>query len=90
MIKLLLLILLGFVLYAFFLSLVRPSATGKPADKPANKQLSGEAMVEDPVCGTFLPVNDALKARIKGQDHYFCSKDCLEEYNRQQHNPHSS
>lgn len=90
MIKLLLLVLLGFVLYAFFLSLVRPSTIGKPASKPENKQLSGETMVEDPVCGTFIPVNDAVKGRIQGQDHYFCSQDCLEEFNRQQHNPPSS
>lgn len=91
MIKLLLLVLLGFVLYAFFLSLVRPSTLRKPDNGsgrgPENKQISGETMVEDPVCGTFIPVNDAVKGRIQGQDHYFCSKDCLEEFNRQQHNP---
>lgn len=86
MIKLLLLALLGFVLYAFFLSLVRPS-TGV---KPKNKELTGEVMVEDPACGTFIPQDDALKARIKGQDYYFCSKKCLEEYNRQLNDTHSS
>ena len=79
MIKLLLLILLGFVLYSFFLSLTR-SSSGTPAPPQRKKQMTGESMVEDPVCGTCLPQNDAIKARIGGKDYYFCSKTCLDHF----------
>ena len=79
MIKLLLLILLGFVLYSFFLSLTRPSLGGPPK-KDQKKQMTGETMVEDPVCGTCLLQDDAIKTRIRGNDYYFCSKTCLDRF----------
>jgi len=41
-------------------------------------------MVEDPQCGTYLPLSDAIKATIHGQQHYFCSKKCLKEYKKSQ------
>lgn len=41
-------------------------------------------MVEDPQCGTYLPLSDALKANIHGRQHYFCSKKCLKEYKKAQ------
>ncbi len=79
MIKLLLLILLGFVLYSFFLSLTRP-APGVPPKNNQKKQMTGEPIEEDPVCGTCLPRNEAIKARIRGSDYYFCSKTCLDRF----------
>jgi uncharacterized protein len=79
MIKLLLLVLLGFVLYSFFLSLTRPK-TGISPEGPPTRQVKGALMVEDPVCGTCLPQDDAVKARIKGSDYYFCSKTCLDRF----------
>ncbi len=84
MIKLLLLVLLGFVLYSFFLSLTRPK-TSIPTRQRERRQVEGEAMVEDPACGTCLPREDAIKARIKGSDYYFCSKTCLDRF-RDSHN----
>jgi len=41
-------------------------------------------MVEDPQCGTYLPLSDAIKATIHGRQHYFCSKKCLKEYKKSQ------
>lgn len=78
MIKLLLFILLGFVLYSFFMSLLRPPSSAPPQSKA--KEVTGETMVEDPVCGTCLPQQDAIKAHIRGHDYYFCSAKCLAEF----------
>lgn len=86
MIKLLLLVLLGFVLYSFLLSLTRPKANLPPKDH-RNRQVKGDVMVEDPVCGTCLPQEDAIKARIKGSDYYFCSRDCLERFKDSDNDP---
>ncbi|MCD6187911.1 MAG: hypothetical protein J7K09_07060 [Desulfuromusa sp.] len=80
MIKLILLILSGFVLYSMVSGLLNPKKTRRPK----NRSNKGEPMVEDPQCGTYLPVSDAIKATIQGQQHYFCSKKCLKEYKKSQ------
>ena len=80
MIKLILLILCGFVFYSMVSGLLRP---GK-SKRSQNRSNEGEAMVEDPQCGTYLPLSDAIKTTIHGQQHYFCSKKCLQEYKKAQ------
>lgn len=82
MIKLLLFVLFCYVIYALLTSLFRP-LLGKAPQRPgaeANRSGSGEAMVKDPECGTYLPVGDAIKKTISGQECYFCSNECLEKY----------
>jgi YHS domain-containing protein len=86
MIKLLLLVLLGFVLYSFFLSLTRPKTGISPKNRES-RQVKGDLMVEDPVCGTCLPQEDAIKAHIKGSDYYFCSKVCLDRFKDRDNDP---
>ena len=80
MIRLLLLILTGFVIY----SLVSGLLNSKKSLRPKNRSKEGEPMVEDPQCGTYLPVSDAIKATIDGHQYYFCSKKCLKEYKKSQ------
>lgn len=89
MIKLLLLALLGFVLYSFFLSLTRPKTSIPPSNRE-NKQVKGDLMVEDPICGTCLPQGDAIKAHLKGSDYYFCSKTCLDRFRDSDNDPSQS
>jgi len=84
MIKILLLVLLGFVGYAMIQGMINP----KPKQKKRggwmsrNRSDEGEQMVEDPQCGTFIPIGDAVSATIRGQQRYFCSKKCLKEYKK--------
>lgn len=81
MIKILLLILLGFVGYSMIQGIIRPKP---PRDQqtPRNRSRDGEKMVEDPQCGTFLPISDAVAATINGQERFFCSKKCLKEFKK--------
>jgi YHS domain-containing protein len=39
-------------------------------------------MERDPQCGTFLPRGDAVEARVRGEQHWFCSTRCRDEYLR--------
>lgn len=80
MIKLLLLFLAGFILYSMISGFIRPTNR-----HPKNRTRDGETMVEDPQCGTYLPLSDAVKATINGKQQYFCSKKCLKEYKKAQH-----
>lgn len=82
MIKLLILILLGFVGYSMVTNLLRP----KRGKDPRKHNDEGETMVEDPQCNTFLPLSDAYKASINGRTYYFCSKKCRTEF-KQNQNP---
>ena len=83
MIKILLLILLGFVGYSMIQGIIRPKEK-LGSKKSRNRSRDGEQMVEDPQCGTFIPIGDAVSASINGKTRYFCSKKCLKEY-RQAH-----
>ncbi|RMF46930.1 MAG: YHS domain-containing protein [Deltaproteobacteria bacterium] len=37
-------------------------------------------MVQDPVCGTYVPASDAVCARIGGKRLHFCSEECRDAY----------
>jgi len=41
-----------------------------------------DVMVQDPQCGTYLPQEEAIRARIKGEDRYFCSEACRDAFLR--------
>ncbi|PID73612.1 MAG: TRASH domain protein [Desulfobacterales bacterium] len=70
--RLLIIAVLAFFVYRkitrFLASLHAPSETGPP-------QMT-DTMVQDPVCRTYLPRNDALTLRHGGKTVYFCSEKC--------------
>ena len=39
-----------------------------------------EEMRKDPVCGTYVPVNQAVKDRIGVTTYYFCSEECKQKF----------
>ncbi|WP_303722902.1 hypothetical protein [Malonomonas rubra] len=82
MIKLLILILLGFVGYSMIQGIIRPREKKSGWKKPRSRSHQGEEMVEDPQCGTFIPIGEAVSANIDGKQLYFCSKNCLKEYKK--------
>jgi YHS domain-containing protein len=54
-------------------------------DQPRTPAPPGEVldiMVQDPNCGTYLPRGQAIRVRMDGQDYYFCSQKCREEFRR--------
>jgi len=82
MIRFLIFLLLIFLGYTLF-DMIRRSLTGQGRrEKPPQKTRLGEDMVRDPHCGTYLPVSDAVSARIEGKTHYFCSKECRDAYKK--------
>jgi YHS domain-containing protein len=74
MIKLLLLALLFFLGYSFF-QMLFPSS-GKDNKRKSNRGIDGEQMVQDPQCGTYLPLSEAFNATIRGRQYHFCSRKC--------------
>jgi uncharacterized protein len=62
----------------------------KPAENKINQSKSppaeGEDLIEDPVCHTYVPVSQAYKREISGNDYYFCSKQCSDKFTLEKNN----
>ncbi len=76
MIKLLMWLLLGYVVYL----IVKGKSVKKelPKEKPA-----GDETHRDPVCGVYVAEDDAVVGRLEGKRIFFCSMACLEKFQEQ-------
>jgi YHS domain-containing protein len=57
----------------------RKPKTKKPV-MGADGRAVNDVMVQDPSCGVYLPKGDAVKAKIRGETHYFCSETCIQRF----------
>ena len=76
MIRLLIWLLLGYVLYR----IVKGYLAQRPQEEPPPR---GEETHQDPVCGVYVTEDDAVIGRVEGERIFFCSMDCLEKYREQ-------
>jgi YHS domain-containing protein len=49
------------------------------ASDPPHKVITGRAH-KDPICGTYVAEELAIKATAAGQVHYFCSPECRDRF----------
>lgn len=73
MIRLIIYFAIIYFVINFIKALISPKNSNKSKD-------SGEDMVEDPYCGTFIPKSSALEKKAGGEKLYFCSKECWQQY----------
>ena len=73
-------IILIYILYKVIKNVgqLKPAKNGNYQFKAS--PVGGEDLVEDPVCHTYVPLSQAFKKEISGNDYYFCSKQCSEKY----------
>lgn len=84
MMRLLIWIVLGYVLY----KIVKGFLASRPAPEQPPPPL-GEETFRDPVCGTYVASADAVIGRHEGERIHFCSMACLEKYRDQlEHQSH--
>ena len=76
MIRFLIFGLLAYLLYRVLRSWLSPSL------KSGRENSSGtiDQMVQDPSCQTYIPLREAKRKVISGQEYYFCSKECCEKF----------
>ena len=78
--------LIFFILLYVILKIIRTIRGQKPFAVPSDQYkttaASGEELVEDPNCHTYIPISQACRKEIAGKEHYFCSKECSEEYRK--------
>ncbi|PNU21702.1 hypothetical protein C2E25_00270 [Geothermobacter hydrogeniphilus] len=82
MIRLLLLAIFAFLIYAMVSAILRIFRGGQGLNPPppAEKSDAGEEMVKDPECGTYLPRSDALPLTVAGRKEFFCSEACRDAW----------
>ena len=73
---------IGFVLAVMAIRSLfgRRLPSGRPDGRAPGRSSGEEVLVRDPQCGIYLPRTTGLKRMVRGQEHYFCSKECLEAY----------
>ena len=76
--------MLRLAIYAIIIYLVYRMAkgflgTGKKIDRSPPGGVIDE-MVQDPMCQTYIPRREAVRSVVRGQEHFFCSKECAEKY----------
>lgn len=75
--RLLFVLLCGTILYFLWKISIPLAGQKQQGDRPDQVI---DTMVLDPNCNTYIPRTGAICRRVKGQEHYFCSKTCLKEY----------
>jgi YHS domain-containing protein len=84
LLRLLLLMVVGYALYKWLWKGESPW----PFKSKKKKRRAGstqpppivEEMRKDPVCGTYVPVNQAVKDRVGNATYYFCSEECKQKF----------
>jgi YHS domain-containing protein len=54
------------------------SRTEQPTPSPPAP--SGGTLHKDPICGTYVSADSAITLTIKGEQVYFCSRECWDKY----------
>jgi len=63
---------------AFFLT-----AETKTNNRPLTEsKAKGEDLVEDPYCHRYLPMSQAFRMSVGGNDVFFCSQECYDQYRK--------
>jgi YHS domain-containing protein len=77
--------LLGFILLAVAIFVFLKSMRGlfssvKTRVGHETRPVEGGEMIQDPMCGVYIPKVKAIEGRVKGEIRFFCSPQCLENY----------
>ena len=81
MLRLLIIAGLVYLLYRAFNSWLlkhRPPSGGTVADRHSGA--IDDIMVKDPQCNVYFPKRKAVRATIDGQELFFCSTECRDQY----------
>ncbi len=71
------------LLIVFFVLLKSIYRNSKLAGKSSGPPLDGDQMIQDPVCGVFVPRNNAIVRQVGGVSICFCSQECAAKFQEQ-------
>jgi YHS domain-containing protein len=73
---------LGYLAYRVIRRIKEAFNLGLGQTPQAPKVPEPDVLVQDPVCRTFIPRQEALKLTKDGQEYFFCSEGCLKRFQR--------
>lgn len=82
MIKLVIFIVAGFLLYKLIMGDQKKKGVDK--DKRTQELIDSGEMVKDPVCGTYVSTETDIRVKDEDQVYYFCSYECRDRFLQQQ------
>jgi YHS domain-containing protein len=71
---------IGYLAYAIIKQVATSLGLWPQAPKPLGKNQEPDVLVQDPVCKTFIPRREALRAEKDGVTYFFCSEGCLKRF----------
>ena len=80
MFRLLLGLGLGYLGYVIIKQVARSLGLWPQAPRPLAPDQEPDVLVQDPVCKTFIPRREALRAEKGGTTYFFCSEGCLKRF----------
>ena len=80
MFRLLLGLGLGYLGYVVIKQVARSLGLWPQAPRPLEQDQEPDVLVQDPVCKTFIPRREALRAEKDGATYFFCSEGCLKRF----------
>lgn len=80
MIRLLILLGVGYLLYRSLRSWMFPDARSKKKVSTRSGGQIDDVMIKDPFCEAYFPQRNAVHLNLNGNDYYFCSKACRDKY----------
>ena len=78
--RLLLVLGLGYLGYVIIKQVARSLGLWPQTPRPLEKNQEPDVLVQDPVCKTFIPRREALRAEKGGTTYFFCSEGCLKRF----------
>jgi YHS domain-containing protein len=78
--RVLVFLILIILLYRIIKSVWQDKLARGNSSQIVSSSASGEDLVEDPACHTYIPVSQAYIKEISGRNYYFCSRQCYEKY----------
>lgn len=79
MLRFLFYVLLAYLLYRIIRWVIPPILKENKGDSNGTV----DVMVQDLSCQTYIPLREAKKKVIRGHTYYFCSKECLEKFEKE-------
>jgi YHS domain-containing protein len=75
-------LIIGYLIYLIIRKIARALGLWPQVHQPRVKNQEPDVLVQDPVCQTYIPRQDALKAEKDGKVYFFCSEGCLKRFRR--------
>lgn len=81
--RIIILAALLYIGYRLIIANFRKSGNDETEAPPASGGSITDVLVEDPVCHKLVPKEQAVHVEIDGKTHYFCSRECRDEFSKE-------